>query len=119
MDRFNNNGSGLITAYYMDYDLLSRAQDLAANSLAPSALGKRIKLDSQYDTQVTVGWGAIAGSVAASFLTPTLAGTIVTLAGSNAILKAMFQCHKCPELLYGFLVKEGSGGSIVEDLLGL
>lgn len=100
------NGNGKISAYYMDYDMLSNLQDWASLLLSaniPRALGKRILLDGRYDTTVILG---------------TLTGLVSRIAAGGITLYAGFMSHGCEELLYGFLVKEGATGSIIEDLLG-
>ena len=102
--RYDNNGGGKISAYYMDYDILSSMQDV---SPLPSALGNRIPLDSQYD----------AANIIASL--SGLGGIITGVAGIALASYAGYKCHLLNELLYGFLVKEGWNGAIIEDLLGL
>ena len=119
LTRFDNGG-GNITAYHMDYDILSKIQDSITDSRVPSALGNRILLDSRYDTQIAVGWATIISSVIAGFATGQVLAPLITgFIGGKSILEASVACHKCPELLYGFLVKEGGNGAVIEDLLGL
>ena len=119
VNRYNSNGGGLITAYHVDYDLLSNLQDWVPTqyaSVIPSALGNRICLDGRYDLQMNAWWTLLAASY---FSTSPLAVIAAHVIGGAAMLQAGIQCHLCEELLYGFLVKEGGSGSIIEDLLGL
>jgi len=111
LQRYDNNGNGKISAYYMDHDILSNVQDLRSQLLPgqwmPSALGNRIPLDSQYD----------AAMIVASL--SSIGGIIMGTAGIALSTYAGYKCHLLDELLYGFLVKEGWNGAIIEDLLGL
>ena len=78
-----------IDAYFVDYDILTRAQQIAftvLNKLPVAAVGSMTKLDSPYDVDMVVAGIPSFGTVAADI---------------------MLRCHKMNVVLYGLLVKEG------------
>jgi len=82
------NAQKTIDAYFVDYDILTRVQQVAFVGLdwvliAP--VGSMTKLDSPYDVDMAVAGLPSFGTVAADI---------------------MFTCHKMNVVLYGLLVKE-------------
>jgi hypothetical protein len=91
------SASDTINAYFVDYDILTRGQQVAFTALnrVPIApVGSMTKLDSPYDIDIAVAGLPSLGTVAASI---------------------MFTCHKMNVVLYGLLVTEGSSPV---DMLG-
>ena len=83
-----SNARNTIDAYFVDYDILTRVQQVAFVGLdwvliAP--VGSMTKLDSPYDVDMAVAGLPSFGTVAADI---------------------MFTCHKMNVVLYGLLVKE-------------
>jgi hypothetical protein len=78
-----------VDAYFVDYDILTRAQQgafLILNKLPVAPVGSTRKLDSPFDGDIAIAGLPSLGTVAADI---------------------MFQCHKMNVVLYGLLVTEG------------
>ena len=109
-----NRAANLITAYYMDEDLLSNFQDVVHTlfvSSFPVAIGKRVELDGPYDFADTI-YSAIFVSAMAS------GQPWDALAASAGALVNMYKSHLIPTLEYGLLDEEGLFGSLTVDALG-
>lgn len=112
------NASTIIDAYYVDYDLLSYAQDITP-VLMPSALGWRTGMDGPYDAVIT------PHLIQLSLLISLYISTEIPIFGAGAAVMGgvaapyMAICHFRTTYLYGLLVVEDSTGGIEEDLLGL
>ncbi len=92
---YNSGATSLVTAHYVDHDLLTYFQ---TNTPAPNALGTSHELDGPYDADL------VAASV---WLTNPLIGY-------PAVITTMGYAHLAPAFLHGILVDETNG----IDLLG-
>jgi len=91
---YNTNVHGNITAYYVDYDLLSFIQDYTP---LVNALGRRVKLNSGKAVQM-----ALASLSSLVVFLPVLGkpGLFASLAWRTAI---MIECHRMPAVYHGKL----------------
>jgi hypothetical protein len=103
-----NNASAFVTAYFVDYDLLSAVQDFTP---IPNAIGNRIELDGPFDVVMTSNAVVFATAIAGGH---GWAGTFAALVAGAT----MVESHDHPSLLYGLLVVENALGNIVFDTLG-
>lgn len=85
------NAAALVTAYQVDFDILTWGQYDASWNLylfgsnnIPQAVGTKVSIDSQYDWEVLVSL---------LFLGP--------LGASSMIIYCGYQCHLTPQVLYG------------------
>ena len=110
--------SQLIDAYFIDWDLLSYAQDhlLSFSMVDPmiSALGTRRKLDGPFDSEI------VAPLSLCEHISVVWAQSSDPVSGIMAIvgIQPLIKCHFRASYLYGLLVRENAFGDIVEDLLG-
>ena len=103
LGRFDNSASGLIDAYFLDYDILSFVQD---STPLQDAIGKRIRMDGPLD--VKVGY-------LAAILTTQLAsgvGWLTASANMGALGYLMGLCHVTHYYHYGLMVDETTGWDI-------
>lgn len=111
LQRYNNAANGLVSAYYVDKDILSDLQDnLVTGAAAQSAIGVRKEMDGPYDfasnAADTAWWLSWAG------------GPVSNLAAAGAGVYFQINAHLAPAYLYGLLTTENDYGTIVEDLYG-
>ena len=111
LNNYDNNAAALVTAYYLDWDILSYAQDHSGD-LMQSAIGTRMPMDGPVDTEV-------AGYAAISFV-PVPGSWLVSLGGAAG---TMGFAHTTKYYLYGLMVLEAStvsglDGAIIWDIQG-
>jgi hypothetical protein len=107
-----DNPFGLITAYYMDWDILSLVQDSLSSTIPSNpllrvyaALGNRIKLDGPYDAELFLGGVSFATSFASG---QAWSAAYAAAAGTYY----MGRSHLNTTLLYGLLVDGSDGGNL-------
>lgn len=103
--RYRNAG-GLIDAYYLDWDILSFAQDYSPFFI-PSALGKRYKMDGPVDAQMA---GVGAGFLASKLIPGAGWVNIASELGKSGYYMGL--CHKTLYYQYGLMVDETTGWDI-------
>ena len=117
--RYDNSAEALITARYLDWDILSLVQD-NTYFVAPSAIGTRIKMDGPVD-------GIVADSIGNLYLGVLFAPLdtnpvwspyefLKTALGEGFV--ALANCHTTRYYHYGLLVREDIFGHAVWDIYG-
>lgn len=99
-----SKAANTIDAYFVDYDLLTRGQQVAfmiLNKIPIAPVGSAKKLDSPYDSNMAVSAAGMATLVAGG----SLATAFALGSGADAI-RTMLKCHKMEVVLYGLLVTE-------------
>ena len=101
--RYENAATGLIDAYFLDYDLLSFVQD---STPLQNAIGKRIKMDGPLDLKV--GFYGVGLSVQLA----SGAGWAIASASLGVLSYLMGLCHVTHYYHYGLMVDEATGWDI-------
>jgi len=95
--------SGLIDAYYLDYDILSFVQDYTP---LQDAIGHRFEMDGPLDLEVTLLSIALAAELASGV------GWAAVLANGGQVMYYMGLAHTTQYYLYGLMVNETTGWDI-------